>query len=447
MASSCRRRPRRHRSRARGAVPLAQRLVRRGVKGAVRGSVAIAAPMARWSPVVGSVALSGAFVVAGASSALAGVFARTVVTPVRQHAESTAILAVVDGEDGPEVILPADEYTTVPGTYSLTFDGGAGCARIGAITSFDPRDGTVQRVVEEVYAGELRAAVKGRFTAFVYPTPADAGLEAAEVLVPVPNGCAPAWRVDPEADQDARSGEGLWAVMVHGRGARRNEGIRAVPTAQRLGMTSLLISYRNDGDAPDAPDARYGLGTTEWEDVEAAIRYAMEQGAEDVVLFGWSMGGAVALQCVDRSALAPHVRAVVLTGPVVDWMDVLEHQAKLNRIPEAIGLLGQWLLSNRAGRFVTGLAAPVDLKAMDWVTRAEQVRVPTLILHSEDDEYVPVGPSMDLAERNPELVRFVRFQRARHTREQNVDPKKWDTTVRGWLRAVLGASRPGTRRV
>ena len=162
MASSCRRRPRRHRSRARGAVPLAQRLVRRGVKGAVRGSVAIAAPMARWSPVVGSVALSGAFVVAGASSALAGVFARTVVTPVRQHAESTAILAVVDGEDGPEVILPADEYTTVPGAYSLTFDGGAGCARIGAITSFDPRDGTVQRVVEEVYAGELRAAVKGR---------------------------------------------------------------------------------------------------------------------------------------------------------------------------------------------------------------------------------------------------------------------------------------------
>jgi len=367
------------------------------------------------------------------------------VTPVRQHAESTPILAVVDGPSGPEVILRADEYTTVPGVYSLTFDGGAGCARIGAITSFDPRDGTVQRAVEEVYSGDLRAAAQGRLTGFVYPTPVEAGLEAEEVTVPVPGGQAPAWLVRPGHSVDPRPAEGLWAVMVHGRGARRNEGIRAVPTAQRLGMTSLLVSYRNDGDAPDAPDARYGLGTTEWEDVEAAIRYALEHGAEDVVLFGWSMGGAVALQCVDRSELAPHVRGMVLTGPVIDWMDVLAHQARLNRIPEAIGLLGQWLLANRAGRFVTGLAAPVDLKALDWVSRADHVRVPTLILHSEDDEYVPVGPSMELAERSPELVRFVRFHQARHTREQNVDPRKWDTTVRGWLRAVLGAARPGDR--
>lgn len=415
------------------------------VSGSVRTGVKAASPLARWTPPVLSVLASSAFVLAGASSALAGVFARTVVTPVRRHTETTAVLAVVDTPTGPEVILQADEYTTVPGVYSLTFDGGAGCARIGRISSFDPRDGTVQRVVEEVYSGELAAATRGRLTGFVYPTPADAGLDAEEVLVPVPGGHAPAWLVGPGPDDDgpARPAAGMWAIMVHGRGARRNEGIRTVPTAQRLGMTSLLISYRNDGDAPDAADSRYGLGTTEWEDVEAAIRYALENGASDVVLFGWSMGGAVVLQAVDRSDLAPQVRGVVLTGPVVDWVDVLQHQARLNRIPEAVGVLGQWLLSNRAGRFITGLAAPVDLKSLDWVTRAEHVRVPTLIIHSEDDEYVPVGPSQDLAERNPGLVRFVRFHQARHTREQNVDPKRWDTTVRGWLRAVLNADRPG----
>lgn len=423
-------------------------LVRRGVTGSVRSGVKVASPLARWTPPVLSVLASSAFVLAGASSALAGVFARTVVTPVRRHTETTAVLAVVDTPTGPEVILQADEYTTVPGVYALTFDDGAGCARIGAISSFDPRDGTVQRVVEEVYSGDLSAATRGRFTGFVYPTPAEAGLDAEEVLVPVPGGHAPAWLVGPGPQEDGapRPAEGLWAIMVHGRGARRNEGIRTVPTAQRLGMTSLLISYRNDGDAPDAADSRYGLGTTEWEDVEAAVRYALEHGARDVVLFGWSMGGAVILQTVDRSVLAPHVRGVVLTGPVVDWVDVLQHQARLNRIPEAVGVLGQWLLSNRAGRFITGLAAPVDLKSLDWVARADHVRVPTLILHSEDDEYVPVGPSQDLAERNPELVRFVRFHQARHTREQNVDPKRWDTTVRGWLRVVLNASRPGAAR-
>ena len=252
-----------------------------------------------------SVAAASAFVLAGASSALAGVFARTVVTPVRRHAESTPILAVVDTPAGQDVILQADEYTTVPGQYSLTFDDGAGCARIGEITSFDPRDGTVQRAVEEVFSGDLTTATRGRFTGFVYPTPADAGLDAEDVQVPVPGGHARAWRIapDPSEDGEPRPAEGLWAVMVHGRGARRNEGIRAVPTARRLGMTSLLISYRNDGDAPDAADARYGLGTTEWEDVEAAIRYALDHGARDVVLFGWSMGGAVVLQTVDLSLI------------------------------------------------------------------------------------------------------------------------------------------------
>ncbi|WP_248125367.1 alpha/beta hydrolase family protein [Micrococcus lacusdianchii] len=417
--------------------------VRRAVVGSARGTAAVISPAARLAPTALSVAASGAFVVAGASSALAGVFARAVVTPVRGHAEDTAVFAVVDGPDGLEVILPADRHTTAPGAYSLTYGQGEHVARIGAIRSHDPRDGTVQRVVEEVYSGDLRSAVRGRLTGFVYPTPADAGLDATDVEVPVPGGVAPAWRIDPGPSAEPRPAEGLWAVMVHGRGARRTEGLRAVPTAQRLGMTSLLVSYRNDGDAPDAEDARYGLGTTEWEDVAAAVRYALDQGARDVVLFGWSMGGAIALQFADRSDLAVRVRGIVLTGPVVDWMDVLRHQARLNRIPEAVGLLGQWLLSNRAGRLATGMAAPVDLRALDWVTRADHVRVPTLILHSEDDEYVPVGPSMALAERNPELVRFVRFTQAGHTREQNVDPVKWDRTVRGFLRAVLAAPRPG----
>ncbi len=417
-------------------------------RSAARTSVHRSVDAARWSPVVASLGLSAAFVVFGASSTLASVFARLVVTPVRNHAEDVDVLAVIHGDDGTQVILSADSETTVPGTYSLTFDGGASCARIGRITSFDPRDGTVQRAVEHVYSGDLRSGVRGRFTGFVYPTPQDAGFDAADVDVPVDNGTAPAWRVDPPAAEDGvkRAGDGLWAIMVHGRGARRNEGIRAVRSAQKLGMTSLLVSYRNDGDAPAAEDGRYGLGTTEWRDVEAAIAYALDQGAEDVVLFGWSMGGAVALQCVDRSDLAHRVRAIVLTGPVVDWIDVLKYQARLKRIPEAVGLVGRWLLSNRAGRLVTGLAAPVDLKSLNWVARADQLRVPTLVMHSEDDDYVPVGPSMEFAERNPDLVRFIRFTRARHTKEWNVDRRKWDHTARGWLRAVLNATRPGAAR-
>ncbi len=401
----------------------------------------------RWSSfaAVGGVVVGS--VAAGTVSGLAGLFARTVVTPVRTPAEDLEILAVVPGESGMELILPVTEETTVPGTYSLVFDGGAGLARIGAITSFDPRDGTVQREVEEVYSGELRQAVRGRWTGAIYPDPRALGYETEDVRIPVENGSAPAWLIPPKgttaAGPDPLPGMGVWAIMVHGRGAKRTEGIRAIATAQGLGMTSLLISYRNDGEAPAAGDGRYGLGSTEWRDVEAAVAYALEHGAREVVLFGWSMGGAVCLQMADRSELSAMVSAMVLDGPVINWIDVLAHQARLNRLPDAVGRLGQWLMSNRAGRWATGLAAPVDLKAMDWLSRSDHLRVPTLILHSEDDDFVPVGPSMELAAKVPHLVSFVRFHRARHTREYNVDPQKWEHAVGVWLHAVLTLPRPG----
>ncbi|MDN6300062.1 MAG: alpha/beta hydrolase, partial [Micrococcaceae bacterium] len=133
----------------------------------------------------------------------------------------------------------------------------------------------------------------------------------------------------------------------------------------------------------------------------------------------------------------------VLDGPVVNWIDVLRHQAKVNRIPEAVGRLGQWLLSNRAGRAITGLAAPVDLKELNWIAKADQLRVPTLILHSEDDDFVPVGPSAQLAELNPEMVTFERFTLAAHTREWNVDPERWEQTVIRWLSRIIVAPKPG----
>lgn len=378
-----------------------------------------------------------------ATSGLGVYFARQVVTPRRNREPNLDILAVIDSEHGKQVILPANDDTTVDGTYSLFFDGGAGHARIGAIRSYVPREGTVQRDVEEIYSGALTKAVRGWWSGAIYSSPSAVGLAEEEVNVPVDGGLAPAWLVRAAADAES----GTWAIMVHGRGAQRTECLRAVRTAREAGMTSLLISYRNDGEAPYTSDGRYGLGLTEWHDVESAIRYALAHGARDVVLFGWSMGGAVVLQAADKSPLRRHVRALVLDGPVINWIDVLSHQARLNRIPVQAGRLGQWLISNPAGRALTGLTAPLDLKSLDWVSRADEIRIPTLILHSEADEFVPFEPSAELAEKNPGVVTFERFTRAGHTKEYNVDPQRWETTVLVWLNNILGRTRhPAVRR-
>nr|WP_150110096.1 alpha/beta fold hydrolase [Arthrobacter crystallopoietes] len=391
----------------------------------------------RWITLGAMVGAGTGSVLAAASSGIASYFARQLLTPVREHVQNLEILAVVGSEEHPEIILPATVETTAPGVYSVYFDGGAGQARIGAITSYSPQDRTVQRRVEKVYSGDLATARRGWWGGAVYPDPAAAGLANEEVKINVEGGPAPAWLV--RGDAACRT----WAIMVHGRGATRQEGIRAVPTVRQLGMTSLLISYRNDGEAPAAPDGRYGLGLTEWLDVEAAISYALEHGAHNVVLFGWSMGGAISLQAADQSIHRNRIRALVLDAPVINWIDVLAYQARLNRIPAAIGRFTQWLISNRAGRLLTGLASPLDLRKMNWVARADQLSVPTLILHNENDDFVPYGPSAELAEQNPRLVTFERFSGAGHTKEWNVDPERWESTVQEWLLGVLGPALTG----
>lgn len=376
--------------------------------------------------------------VAGAISGLAVHFARQVVTPTRTRDEKLDILAVVGSADRQTVILPANDDTTVDGTYSLHFDRGTGHARIGAIRSYVPREGTVEREVEKVYAGDLAAATRGWWGGSVYPSPSAMGFSEEEVFIPVEGGSAPAWLV--RAENPART----WAIMVHGRGASRTESLRALTPAHRLGLTSLVLSYRNDGEAPSAPDGRYGLGMTEWHDVDAAIDFAVSHGAPDVVLFGWSMGGAIVLQTADLSRHRSRISALVLDGPVIDWIEVLAHHAALNRIPAPAGRLGQYLLASQRARRITGLAAPLDLKSMDWIARAEQLTLPTLVLHSEDDEFVPIGPSAELAAKNPSFVTLERFHRARHTKEWNVDPERWESVVERWLGGQLfGRTLPG----
>ncbi|GGD00170.1 alpha/beta hydrolase [Tersicoccus solisilvae] len=394
-------------------------------------------PWLRWGGTGLAAGAAVASVLAATSSGLAAYYARMIVIPNRRR-EDLEILAVAGAPGERRVVLPANAETTVPGRYALYVDGGAHRALIGEILSLD--GSTVTRAVTGGDETALAGAVRGWWSGDIIAEPAELGLDHEDVQVGTPAGLAPAWRIDP-ADPGAPEAA-TWVIGIHGRGARRSETLRGAAVMHRLGYTMLAISYRNDGEAPRADGGRYGLGGTEWRDVDAAIGFALDHGAERIVLLGYSMGGAVALQTVDQSSRADRIAALVLDAPVVNWTDVLGYQARLNRVPDSIGQFSQLMISHPAGRAVTGLAAPVDLKSMDWVSRADHLRTPTLIVHSVDDDFVPAGPSEELARRNPEFVSFVPFERARHTKEWNVDPERWEAVVADWLPTALRAATP-----
>lgn len=398
-----------------------------------------------WTPVaVGAVAgvtVTSLGVIAGTS--VAAHLARQVVVPPKRPAENVRVLSVgyrateYQATEPPiSVELPASKATLAPGHYGFYFDAGRSFALIGEVLSYSPKNTSVTRRVLSVESGDLAAATRGRFSGVVAPTPASVDVPAEaveEVSLELEVGEAPAWLIH------APESSCTWAIMVHGMGATRAETLRAVDTAQSLGMTSLHISYRNDREAPPSGDGRYGLGFTEWADVDVAIDYALSHGAQNVVLFGWSMGGAICLQTMKRGRHRAAIRALVLDGPAVDWLELIEYHTQLHKIPLRLGELGVSMISTAGLKFFTGLERPIELETLSWTRQPEEITVPTLIVHSLDDDYVPAASSQKLAEKSP-LVDFVPFTQATHTREWNVDPKLWQNSVTSWLlRHGIGA--------
>jgi hypothetical protein len=151
-------------------------------------------------------------------------------------------------------------------------------------------------------------------------------------------------------------------------------------------------------------------------------------------MLGWSMGGAIVLQALNRSDVAHRVHRVVLDGPVIDWGSVLAHQAELHLIPRPIDHLARSLLRSRASRHLLRVAEPVDVAATNWVDRADEVSHRIFIIHSATDETVPFGPSQDLARRRPGLVHTFVWPSARHCQEWNTNTPLWEDLVASFLR-------------
>ncbi|MET4637118.1 alpha/beta fold hydrolase [Mycetocola sp. 2940] len=363
---------------------------------------------------------------AGSAVIAIGTVARRVVTPARTRFRESDVVAI-DAENG-TITLGTNPDTTLPGRYGLFYGAPERYLRLGDI--INSNDATVTRQLETPPDG-LPASGPATFSGWYYSRPEELGLDFRTVDVPTPAGNAPAWLFPAHEDT------GRWVLIVHGRGTTRSECLRAVPVWREAGYSALLVSYRNDGDAPPSADGLYGLGDTEWQDVDAALDVAVAGGARDVVLMGWSMGGTIALQTALRSDKAGLIRGIALESPVLDWARVLEFQADATRIPVPLRLAAITAISSPWGRALTGLDSAVNFSGLDMVSRADELSVPVLVLHSDDDGFVPSSGSHELAAARPDLVTFSPFTGARHTKLWNYDEERWSSAIRDWA-ATLG---------
>lgn len=221
----------------------------------------------------------------------------------------------------------------------------------------------------------------------------------------------------------------VWGIMVHGKGSAPDEQFRMMRATEALGMPSLSIRYRNDKGAPAAPDQTHGYGATEWPDVQAAVDYAVENGATGIVLSGSSMGGAIVASYLRNAEDTSLVRAVLLDSPMLDFDATIDYGAEQILVSgqSAVPRTVTWLAKRLAGvRF------GVDWGALDYNDDTEWAAVPTLVFHGDADLTVPVEVSRDFAERDSDVT-YVEAKGVGHVESWNPDPEAYESMVVDFL--------------
>ncbi|MFJ7751483.1 alpha/beta hydrolase family protein [Arthrobacter sp. NPDC097144] len=337
------------------------------------------------------------------------------------------------GNTGTQEYLDFDPsgFGAHPGRLSMRAASGGELVVLGP-----PAVGQVaRRMVERGSAARIIRDGRGRLSGHLGETPADFGVAAEDAVI---QGL-PAWVIAPPSSGSTD----VWVIHVHGLGSSRSQCLRGVAAFTALGYTSLLPAYRTSLDLSPAP-GRSHLGASEWKDIEAARRYALDHGARRILFAGWSLGASIVLRTVEQLP-AESTPGVLLISPALDWPGIIAAQLRRAGCP---GFLARRL------PHTVNLVRPRGEPVLRWqdmpgTPAHKPLNIPTLILHGTQDRSVPVELSRAFVSRHSRSAELVEFEGAHHTLEWNSAPEVWNAAVQSWCRKLeLGGSLPaaGPRR-
>ncbi len=322
---------------------------------------------------------------------------------------------VVDGSSV-ILVLPANADTNPPGIQSMFWDSRKGHALVEAMHL--PDVSTRGFRILKLYGKQPEIGDRVWLSGWLGEQPSDFGLKDVSEIS-MPNGTSAYFS----------AGDDNWVIHVHGRNASRAETLRNFATIDGLGFSQLSIALESDPPPAGLGEARSHLGTTEWKQVESAIRFAYQRGSKRIVLFGFSLGAMITGECLRRSSLGQTVAAVVFDSPLIDFESTLNLQAIKAGQKNDFGSYGlRMIQSSRVFRFL-GLG----LESIPSLVRP--LGRPALILYSETDGYVSMELIPKMRSLNPQ-AEFVNFQGGRHCRLYNQDPDGYNKALVSFLEKV-----------
>jgi fermentation-respiration switch protein FrsA (DUF1100 family) len=229
-------------------------------------------------------------------------------------------------------------------------------------------------------------------------TPADAGMDFEDVSIETDDGVTlHGWLVPAPGSRVL--------LFFHGNAGNISHRLDSIRQFQTLGLSVLIIDYRGYGRSQGHP-SELGL----YRDAEAAWRYLTDfRGvhADDIVVFGRSVGGSVAA----RLAVQRHPLALIV-------------ESSFTSIPDIAQEIYPWLPARWLAR--------LSHATVDYI---RDVRCPVLVVHSRDDEIVPFHHGEDIFAAAPKPRRMLML-RGSHNDAYVRDEQTYIEGIRAFLASL-----------
>ena len=169
-------------------------------------------------------------------------------------------------------------------------------------------------------------------------------------------------------------------LFCHGNAGNISHRLDSIDIFNRLGLSVLIFDYRGYGASTGSPSEN---GT--YLDGEAAWRYLVEvrkKQPEKIILFGESLGGAVAAEIASRHKAGGLILMSSFTS-----------------IPELAGSLYPFLPVKLLSKF-----------RYSTIDKIGSITAPKLIIHSPDDEIIPFALGRVLYEKAAQPKQFLQIK-------------------------------------
>ncbi len=241
-------------------------------------------------------------------------------------------------------------------------------------------------------------------------TPAAIGLTYEDVWIPIGRDRLHGWWL-PGRDRKGRT-----VLIFHGNASNVEDGLYHAEPFLKAGLSAFIIDYRGYG----LSKGKFPSEAQVYEDAEVAWDYLTQVRRvkpADIILFGNSIGGAIA---IDLAVRHPQAAGLIV-------------QSSFTRMADMVDYLGY-------SRFFPKILLH---QTFDSLKKVPQLTMPTLFIHGTADTTVPLAMGDRLYAAAPEPKYLWHIPGANHNNLAEVAGDRYATRLHWWL-STLPTCHPPT---